>query len=93
LVYKLQTFTAKKYKNISLYDINNMNYLLISDIMWYFGHALTGISILFTPTNYYLAVSMVFFGQMTTILSRPIGRLHTQEDKDPNNELEECVTT
>jgi hypothetical protein len=35
-----------------------MNNLLISDIMWYFGHILTGISILFTPTSYYLAVSM-----------------------------------
>jgi hypothetical protein len=65
---------------------------------------LTGISILFTPTSYYLAVSMVFFGQMTTILSRPIGRLQTKEvlqldnknndpNNDPNNELEECITT
>jgi hypothetical protein len=50
------------------------------------------------------AVSMVFFGQMTTILSRPIGRLQTKEvsqlynknndsNNGQNNELEECVTT
>jgi hypothetical protein len=50
------------------------------------------------------AVSLVFFGQMTTILSRPVGRLQTKEvlqldnknnysNNDPNNELEECITT
>jgi len=52
-----------------------MNYLLISDILWYSGHMLTGSAILFTHTNYELAVSFVFIGQFITIISRPIGRI------------------
>lgn len=71
-----------------------MNYLLISDCMWYFGHVLTGISILFSPTNYYLAVSMVFFGQCITILSRPISRIKNdvQIENKQEQELElSCV--
>jgi hypothetical protein len=52
-----------------------MNYLLLSDILWYIGHILTGLSIIVTHNNYYLAVSMVLFGQFITIISRPIGRI------------------
>jgi len=36
---------------------------------------LTGSAILFTHTNYELAVSFVFIGQFITIISRPIGRI------------------
>jgi len=52
-----------------------MNYILISDFLWYTGHVLSGISILFSHNNYYLAVSMVFIGQIITIISRPISRM------------------
>jgi hypothetical protein len=52
-----------------------MNYVLISDILWYSGHILSGFSIFFTRNNYYLAVIMVIFGQFITIISRPISRI------------------
>ena len=52
-----------------------MNHLFISDVLWYSGHILTGSSIIFSQTNYYLAVSLVFFGQFITIVSRPVGRI------------------
>ena len=63
-----------------------MNYLLLSDYMWYFGHIFSGMSILFTHHNYYFAASLVIFGQFITIISRPIGRLKPKyENKiDPN---------
>jgi hypothetical protein len=47
--------------------------------MWYLGHFLSGISILFTHDYFYIAVSFVFFGQFITILSRPIGRIQKRE--------------
>lgn len=53
-----------------------MNYLLLSDILWYFGHILTGCSIIFTKDDYYLAVLCVLIGQSVTIISRPIGRIN-----------------
>jgi hypothetical protein len=56
-----------------------MNFLLVSDFLWYTGHILCGSSILFTHNNYFLAVTLVFFGQFITIISRPISRLK------PNN--------
>jgi len=61
-----------------------MNYLLISDYLWYFGHVFSGISILFSHSNYTIAVILVFFGQFITIISRPIGRLtnNSQNDND-----------
>lgn len=52
-----------------------MNYLILSDFLWYMGHILCGGSILFTHSNYYIAVSMVVCGQFITIISRPIGRI------------------
>ena len=52
-----------------------MNYLLLSDILWYFGHILTGCSIIFTKNDYYLAVLCVLVGQSITMISRPIGRI------------------
>jgi len=58
-----------------------MNYLLLSDYMWYIGHILTGLSIVFTHNNYFVAVSLVVVGQVITIISRPIGRI-------TNNNLE-----
>ena len=61
-----------------------MNYLLISDIIWYGGHILTGISILFTQNNFYVAVSLVAIGQIITMISRPIGRITNDEMKDKN---------
>jgi len=67
-----------------------MNYLLISDIMWYAGHILTGISIIFTQNNFYVAVSLVAIGQFITMISRPIGRItndHLKEEKKNNIEV------
>lgn len=58
-----------------------MDYLLLSDCLWYMGHILTGMSIFFSRNNYYLAVALVVFGQSITIISRPIGRI-------PNKPLE-----
>lgn len=72
-----------------------MNYIFVSDILWYSGHILTGISILLSKNYYYLAVSCVFFGQFVTIISRPISRLHsnTIDNKklDTNDENESNV--
>jgi hypothetical protein len=41
-----------------------MNYLIISDYMWYIGHILSGLSIIFTRDNYYLSVSIVFWDNL-----------------------------
>jgi len=66
-----------------------MNYLLISDIMWYMGHVLTGISIIFTQNHFYIAVSLVAIGQFITIISRPIGRIKNEElvEKNKNDQI------
>jgi len=68
-----------------------MNYLIISDFLWYTGHVLSGISVLLSQNNYYLAISFVLVGQFITIISRPIGRIKNNEIKsiipvDPNLE-------
>jgi hypothetical protein len=52
-----------------------MNITFISDGLWYSGHILTCISILFTHDQYYLAVSLTIVGQFITIISRPISRI------------------
>ena len=62
-------------------------YIILSDILWYTGHVLSGLSIIVTHTNYYLAVSLVCFGQFITILSRPIGRI-TRDETRPTILLE-----
>ena len=59
-----------------------MNYLMISDYLWYTGHVLSGLSIIFTRYNYNIAVSLVFFGQFITIISRPIGRIKNDDIKN-----------
>lgn len=51
-----------------------MNYIFISDCLWYCGHIISGSSIIIEQNNYYLALSFVIFGQFITIISRPIGR-------------------
>jgi len=53
--------------------------------MWYMGHILTGLSITFTQNNYYVAVSFVVIGQFITIISRPIGRIKSDELKENEN--------
>ena len=67
-----------------------MNYLKISDFLWYTGHILSGFSIIFTQRNYNIAVSLVFFGQFITIISRPIGRY--KDIKLAKIELEPKIT-
>jgi hypothetical protein len=53
-----------------------MDYLFLSDILWYCGHILTGLAIIFTHNNNYsIALLCVFVGQFITIISRPIGRI------------------
>jgi hypothetical protein len=65
-----------------------MDYLLLSDYMWYFGHILTGCSAIFTRDNYFLSVSLVVFGQCITIISRPIGRIKNNYIEEPVKEDE-----
>ena len=65
-----------------------MDYLLISDYMWYFGHILTGCSVIFTRDNYFLSVSFVAFGQFITMISRPIGRIKNNYIEEPTKEDE-----
>jgi hypothetical protein len=67
-----------------------MNYVLVSDILWYSGHIMSGISIFFTHRNFALAASLVLFGQFITIVSRPIGRIQNAKNiqgKEMCNEL------
>lgn len=51
------------------------NYTLFADCLWYFGHILTGISIVINHYHFYTAIAIVFLGQFITIISRPIGRI------------------
>jgi hypothetical protein len=60
-----------------------MKYTYIADWLWYTGHILSGFSIIFTRTNYDLAVSCVIVGQFITIISRPIGRLSEKKNSTP----------
>ena len=57
-----------------------MDYLLISDGLWYAGHILSGMSMLFAQTNNNLAIAMVTIGQFITIISRPIGRINNHKE-------------
>jgi hypothetical protein len=52
-----------------------MNYLLVSDGLWYLGHILTGTVIIFGRYNYTLNILLALFGQIIIIISRPIGRI------------------
>jgi hypothetical protein len=63
-----------------------MNYVLISDVLWYAGHILSGISIIFTHDDYYLTVPMVIVAQFITIISRPISRIKTQIQEIEQND-------
>ena len=69
-----------------------MDYLKISDYLWYLGHVLSGISIIFTRINYNIAVSLVIFGQFITIISRPIGRIKNEEKPKDVNEIGIIIT-
>jgi len=66
-----------------------MNYIFLSDILWYSGHILSGCSILYSHNNYTIAILFVFFGQFITIISRPISRFknnnENNKDIDENN--------
>jgi len=55
-----------------------MNYLKMSNYLLYIGHIyiLTGVYFIFTSNNYYLIVSMITCGQLITLVSKPISRLH-----------------
>ena len=64
-----------------------MNYILLADFLWYSGHILTGISIIFSLTNRNLAISLVFVGQFITIISRPISRIKNISKIEINNEI------
>ena len=52
-----------------------MDYILLGDILWYIGHVLPVIPVVFTLTNYYTIVTLVLIGLFMTLISRPIGRL------------------
>ena len=52
-----------------------MNYLFISDCLWYSGHILSGIASIFSNNNFEISISLIIVGQFITIISRPIGRI------------------
>jgi len=58
-----------------------MNYLFISDCLWYSGHILSSIATVFSHSNFEISISLVFLGQFITIISRPIGRIKSIENK------------
>jgi len=58
-----------------------MNYILLSDILWYSGHVLTGASIFFSHNYFTVSICLVCFGQFITIISRPISRLTASNNK------------
>ena len=58
-----------------------MNYIFVSDCLWYCGHIFTGIFIILSKNHYNLAVLFVFVGQFITIISRPISRLQPKNAK------------
>ena len=63
-----------------------MNYIILADYLWYSGHILSGLSIIFTHTNNYnIAIGLVFIGQFITIISRPISRMKSFNDTDIDN--------
>ena len=61
-----------------------MNYSLIADYLWYSGHVLSALSILFSQSRYYIALTLVFIGQFITIISRPISRIKSPSINDEN---------
>ena len=63
-----------------------MNYFLLADFLWYSGHIMTGSSIIFSSSNHYLAIYLVFIGQFITIISRPISRINNTSKIEINNE-------
>jgi hypothetical protein len=65
-----------------------MNYILISDFLWYLGHILSGSSILFTDYNENISIGFVIVGQFITIISRPISRIKNELNID-NIEIEQ----
>ena len=52
------------------------NYQLIADCLWYTGHMMTGVALVVNHYSYPAGIVVVFTGQLITMISRPIGRLH-----------------
>jgi hypothetical protein len=65
-----------------------MNYLFISDCLWYSGHILSGIAAISSHYNFEISILLVFFGQFITIISRPIGRIKFIQNKTFISDLE-----
>lgn len=55
-----------------------MNYGVLADCLWYAGHVLTGIAIVFNHYDFYVGMTFVLVGQFITIISRPIGRIKNE---------------
>ena len=73
-----------------------MNYSIIADYLWYSGHILSGLSVIFSRDNYYLSISFVLFGQFITIISRPISRIKNNisekiQPEQKNNDIEYII--
>jgi hypothetical protein len=56
-------------------QMNDINYRLLSDCLWYLGHILTGVTIVINRYDFYAAIAVVMIGQFLIIISRPIGRI------------------
>lgn len=59
-----------------------MDYLKVSDYLWYLGHILSGFAIIVNRYSYSGAVIMILSGQDITMISRPIGRIKNDEEKN-----------
>ena len=58
-----------------------MDYLLLSDILWYLGRIIPTIPIIFSLSNYYTIVSLVLIGLIMTSISRVIDRYKDNKKK------------
>ena len=63
-----------------IFILNTMNYLEISDGLWYAGHILSGFAVIVNHYSYPYAVVLIFTGQFITIISRPIGRIKIEQN-------------
>lgn len=55
------------------------HYQLLADIIWYFGHILSGVSVIINHYDFNIGIAVVILGQFIIIISRPIGRIKVKE--------------
>lgn len=55
------------------------NFQLLSDILWYSGHILSGSSVIINHYNFNIGIFFVSIGQFIIMISRPIGRIKSKD--------------